>query len=160
MHTVLVIYKAEVYDKYHNSAGVKPVLTISFDVPECLKYNLANGSAFDMAECARCKSCTRWPAMQLASIAKRMRGTHQNFAVGTSKGRPVGFGILQREDVRAPIEVASGKTLREVHPRQRPARSSNASAACPTMDRPSCREQRSRAICHRTPQSCEAHFRL
>ena len=52
MHTVLVIYKAEVYDKYHNSAGLKPVLTISFDVPECLKYNLASGSAFDMAECA------------------------------------------------------------------------------------------------------------
>ena len=25
LHTVLVIYKAEVYDKYHNSAGVKPV---------------------------------------------------------------------------------------------------------------------------------------
>jgi hypothetical protein len=52
LHTVLVTYKAEMFDKYHNSVGVKPVLAISFDVPECLKYSLANGSAFDMAECA------------------------------------------------------------------------------------------------------------
>jgi hypothetical protein len=52
LHTVVVTFKAELFDKYHNSVGVKPVLAISFDVPECLKYNLANGSAFDMAECA------------------------------------------------------------------------------------------------------------
>jgi hypothetical protein len=52
LHTVLVTYKAELFDKDHNSIGIKPVLAISFDVPECLKYNLTNGSAFDMAECA------------------------------------------------------------------------------------------------------------
>lgn len=52
LHTVVVTYKAELLDQNHNSVGVKPVLAISFNVPECRKYNLANGSAFDMAECA------------------------------------------------------------------------------------------------------------
>ena len=52
LHTVRVTYKAELFDKCHNSIGIKPVLAISFDVPECLKYNLASGSPFDMAECA------------------------------------------------------------------------------------------------------------
>ncbi len=52
LHTVVLTYKAELFDKDHNSVGLKPVLAISFDVPECLKYNLAKGSPFDMAECA------------------------------------------------------------------------------------------------------------
>ena len=39
LHTVVLTYKAELFDNDHNSVGLKPVLAISFDVPERLKYN-------------------------------------------------------------------------------------------------------------------------
>ena len=34
LHTVVLTYKAELFDNDHNSVGLKPVLAISFDVPE------------------------------------------------------------------------------------------------------------------------------
>ena len=51
-HALRVTYNSELFDKYNHSVGVKPVVAITFHVPECLKYNMEKSGPFDMLECA------------------------------------------------------------------------------------------------------------
>ena len=53
LKTIRIVYQAELIDKYNKSLGIRPALTMEFDVPEALKYNLTDSYEWDMVETAK-----------------------------------------------------------------------------------------------------------
>jgi hypothetical protein len=52
LRAVRITYRSELVDKYRNSIGIKPILTIRFNASEAMKYNLENSYAFQMVDTA------------------------------------------------------------------------------------------------------------
>lgn len=52
LKAIRITYRAELVDKYGNSVGIRPVLTMRFDATEAMKYNFERSTSFDMVEAA------------------------------------------------------------------------------------------------------------
>src|SRR5262249_25006035 len=55
LRTIVMTYSGEMVGQYYKSVGMKQIAAVTFDVPECLKFDHPKWNPFELAECATVK---------------------------------------------------------------------------------------------------------